>query len=187
MNWLAENSLPIWIGGGIALTMAFIVWFQLRTRGAQYGVAGLMLIVAALLLFNRLVETPREAVERSLYGLAATVEANDVPGVLRYLGPKASKELREDVETLMPLVRIERARIIGAPEIEVSPKGDSATARCRGVIFAVTKRDGMKGGGDDRFTLEWIRSGDQWLLENYTSQKNLNRAAGQSRSRASNN
>ena len=116
--------------------------------------------------------------ERTLYSLAGTVEANDVPGVLSYLGPNATKALREDVETLMPLVRIERARIIGAPEIEVSPDGASATAKCRGIIMAVSKRDGMKGGGDDRFVLEWIRSGDRWLLENYTSTKDWNRAAG---------
>ena len=182
MNWLAENALPIWIGGAIALTMALIVYFQLGTRGSQLGVAAVLLITATLLLLNRLIETPREAVERTLYGLAATIEANDVPGVLNYLAFAASKDLRNDVNTLMPLVRIERARIIEGPKTEVGPNGDWATTEFRGFILAVHKKDGMKGGGEDRFTLNWIRTDDRWLLENYTSQKNLHRAAGQPRS-----
>ena len=69
------------------------------------------------MLTSWLIETPREAVERSLYDLAATVEANDVKGALGYLAPSADAQLRKDVETLMPLVRIDRARIIGTPEI----------------------------------------------------------------------
>jgi hypothetical protein len=184
MNWLAENSLPIWVGGGIALTMALIVYFQIRSRGSQLGVVVVLLITATLLLFNRLVETPREAVERTLYNLAATVEANDVPGVLKFIGPSATKGLKNDVETLMPLVRIERARVIGAPKTELSPAADSATTECRGLVMAVNKRDGMKGGAEDRFTLNWIRSGDHWLLQDYSSQKNWNRAVGQPSSAA---
>jgi hypothetical protein len=124
------------------------------------------------------VETPLEAVERSLYELAARVEANDVAGAMSYLAPSVSAELRKDVETLMPLVRIERARVMGAPLTEMSPRGDAATVQCRGFILAVNKKDGMKGGADDRLVLQWVLSGDRWLLESYTSEKNWNRAVG---------
>jgi hypothetical protein len=176
MTWLAENALPIWIGGAIALTMACVVYFQTRTRGAVYGILGVLGITATLLLFNWFVETPREAVEHALYHLAETVEANDVPGALAQLAPSANTQLRRDVETLMPQVRIERARVIGSPEVELSPNENSATIQCRGFIMAVNKRDGMKGGGDDRVVLTWVRQGDRWLLENYKSQKDWNGA-----------
>ena len=76
-------------------------------------------MTAVLVLTSWLIETPREAVERTLYELAATVEANDVKGALSYLAPSADPQLRKDVETLMPLVRIDRARIIGTPEIDI--------------------------------------------------------------------
>ena len=103
-----------------------------------YGVLGVILLTAVLVLTSWLIETPREAVERTLYELAATVEANDVKGALGYLAPTANPELRKDVETLMPLVRIDRARIIGTPEIELEggANNNSATVKCRGVIFA---------------------------------------------------
>ncbi len=178
MNWLAENALPIWMGGAVVLTMALIVYFQTRTNGALFGVLGVIAVVAGLLLINWLIETPREAVERTLYSLAATVEANDVAGALSYLAPSANAALRKDVETLMPLVRIERARIIGAPQTDMNPSGDAATVKCRGIMVAVNKQDGMKGGADDRLTLHWVRRGDRWLLESYTSLKDWNNAVG---------
>jgi hypothetical protein len=178
MNWLAENALPIWMGGAVAFTMALIVFYQTRTNGALFGVLGVIVVTATLLLTEWLIETPREAVERSLYSLAATVEANDVAGALSCLAPSASAELRHDAESLMPLVRIERARIIGAVQIDMAPNDNAATAHCRAIIIAVNKQDGMKGGDDDRFVLQWVRRGDRWLLESYTSQKDWNGAVG---------
>jgi hypothetical protein len=179
MTWLAENALPIWIGGAIALTMAGVVYFQTRTKGAMYGVLGVIAIAAALLLYNWIVETPREAAEHALYHLAATVEANDVPAALAQLAPTASPQLRKDVETLMPQVNIERARIMGEPQIDLTADESAATVHCRGFIMATNKRDGLKGGAEDRFVLQWVRSGSRWLLESYTSQKDWNGAVRQ--------
>src|SRR3954452_24020342 len=142
MNWLAENTLTIFMIGAVALAMAVFVYFQTRTNGALYGVLGVILLTAVLALTSWLIETPREAVERSLYELAATVEANDVKGVLGYLAPSADAQLRKDVETLMPLVRIDRARIIETPEITVEGGANphAATVKCRGFILAVNKQ-----------------------------------------------
>ena len=81
----------------------------------------------------------------------------------------------------MPLVRIERARIIGTPEIglEGGANINSATVKCRGVILAINKQDGMKGGADEpHLVLKWVLRDNRWLLESYTSQKNWNRAVG---------
>jgi hypothetical protein len=180
MSWLAENALPIWVCGAIALTMAAIVFLQTRENKALAGVVVVIAVTAALLAAEWLMETPRETVERTLYELAAVVEANDVAATLTYLAPTADPELRSDVETLMPLVKIERARIISTPiiELENSPDPASAVVQCRGFILAVNKRDGMKGGQEDHLTMTWIRRGDRWLLESYTSKRNWHRALG---------
>jgi hypothetical protein len=175
MTWLAENALPIWMLGAVAMTMAFIVFFQVRSRGAMWGVVGVAAATAALLLFNWLVETPREEVERELYRLAATVEANDVPGALAFLSPSLApngKELRKDIEAMMPQVKIDRARVIGTPEIEMREDAKRAIVKCRGIIVAISRRDGMKGGAEDRVTMEWERSGDRWLVRDFLAEKN---------------
>jgi hypothetical protein len=180
MNWLAENALPIWVCGAIALTMAAIVYQQIRTYRALLAVGLVIGVTAALLAAERLVETPREAVERTLYELAAAVEANDVATALTYLAPSADPEIRHDVETLMPLVTVERARILATPIIQFPDTAEPASAvvECRGLIIATVKKNGMKGGQDDRLTMTWVRHGDRWLVENYTSQRNWHRALG---------
>jgi hypothetical protein len=180
MNWLAENSLAICMIGAVALAMALFVYFQTRTNGALYGVLAVILLTAILVLVSWLIETPREAVERSLYSLAATVEDNDVKGTLGYLSPKADPQIRKDIETLMPLVKIERARIIGTPEIEMGSgtNPNTATVKCQGVALAVNRRDGMKGGAQDHFVLTWVFRDNRWLIESYTSDKNWQHAVG---------
>jgi hypothetical protein len=180
MNWLVEGTLYIWMFGAVALTMALIVYFQTRTNGALIGVGSVVLVIAILLVISWLVVTPREAVENALYKLATTVEANDVKGSLAFLSPLADPELRSDVESLMPLVKIKLARVVGTPQIDMhgTPDPNSATVHCQGVIKAVNKKDGMEGGAADQLVLQWVRSGDRWLLESYTSEKNWNRAVG---------
>ena len=178
MNWLAENALPIWAAGAVALTMALIVYLQTRTNQALLAVGAVVAIVAALLVAEHLLETPREAVERRLYELAATVEADDVPAALRFLASSADTQIRHDIETLMPLVNIERARIIGTPKIELEDADEpaSATVTCRGIIIATVKQGGMKGGAEDELLMTWIRQGDRWLVQDYVAKKNWNRA-----------
>ena len=125
MDYLAENSLPIWMGGAIAFTMALVAYLQTR------GNAALLSIAAAV---------------------------------------------RKDVETLMPLVKIERARVMGTPQIDVDP--NFATVKCRGLIIATNNQNGMKGGAEDELTLTFALHNDRWLLQDYSSQRNWQRALG---------
>ena len=180
MSWLAENTLTIIMIGAVALAMALFVFSQTRTSGALYGVLGVLAVFGGLALASWLIETQREAVERTLYELADAVEDNNVQGALSYLAPTASKDLRKDVETLMPLVKIESANVMGTHETEVERQGNnlSATMKCQGIVVAVDKRNGMKGGAQDRLVLKWVFRDGRWLLESYTSQKNWHRALG---------
>ena len=91
MNFLAENPLPIWVTAALLLTMAAVVYFQTGRSGALAAMALIVAIAAALLAAEHFIETPREAVERTLYEMADVVEANDVDGAIgcRRLGPCA--------------------------------------------------------------------------------------------------
>jgi hypothetical protein len=76
----------------------------------------------------------------------------------------------------MPLVKIERARVLGTPRIELDPAG--ATVTCRGLIVATNKQNGMKGGAEDELTIEFVQRDGRWLLKGYTSKRNWPRALG---------
>jgi hypothetical protein len=168
------------MAGAVAFTMALVAYLQTRTNTALIAMGTVVLLVATLLVTERMIETPREALERTLYELAAVVETNDVDAALRFIAPSAIAQIRKDVETLMPLVKIERARIIGAPEIIVddAPNQDSATIRCRGIVIATHLKNGMKGGAEDELTMTWVQIAGRWLVKDYTSQRNWHRALG---------
>lgn len=179
MNYLAENALAIWIGGAVLLTMAGIVYLQLRTRGALLAMLAVVLATGALLVVEHLVETPREAVERTLFELAAAIEANDLPGVLRYIAPNA-RDVRSDAEALMPLVIVNKARVLGTPEIVVDESAQplSATAKCQGFIDVTVKQNGAKGPYMDRVVIHFVADGQRWRIESYTPERDWRRAAG---------
>jgi hypothetical protein len=174
INYLAENSLPIWMGAAVALTMALVVYLQTRSNGSLGAMIAIVTIAALMLFAERMIETPREAVERTLYKLAAAVEANDVPSTLSYIVPSAA--VRKEVQELMPLVNIERARVLGSPRVELDPSG--AIVTCRGLIVATNRQNGMKGGAEDELSIEFVHRDGRWLLNDYTSKRNWHRALG---------
>lgn len=177
MNFLAENPLPIWVGAAIALTMAAVVYFQSRRAGALAAMAVIVFVSAALLAVEHFVETPREAVERTLYEMADVVEANDVDGALAFIAPGAS-QIRRDVEDLMPQVRIEKANIMGTPvtNVDLSTSPPTATVACRGFVYGTLKRNGMTGGEAVDMVLTFVQDGDRWLVQDYNSTKDWRRA-----------
>jgi hypothetical protein len=176
INYQSENSLPIWMAGAMAFTMTLVAYLQTRANTALLAMISVIALVGTMLVTERVIETPREAVEQKLYELADVVEANDIPGALRFVAPTANTQIRQDIEKLMPLVEIERARIIGTPKIVMEPGG--AVVTCRGIVIATNKQNGMKGGAEDELTMAWVQVGDRWLVKDYTSQRNWNRALG---------
>jgi hypothetical protein len=177
MNWLAESALWIWAIGALALAMALVVYFQTGTRGSQLGVLVVVLVTALLLVTEAVLETPREAVARTLDEIAAAVRANDMPGVLSYVSPTAAN-LRQEVETAMPLVTIERAAIVGTPRIELDPAETRATVNCRVFVHGTQRSGGMKGGQIAACQATFVREGDRWLVTGYTADQDWRRALG---------
>jgi hypothetical protein len=176
MNWLAENALPIWACGAVALTMALVIYFQTRTNGALFGVVAVLGVTGVLLLVEWAAETSREAVERTLYELADAVEANDIQGALQFVSPGAS-QIRNDIETLMPLVTIDTANIMGSPLIEVNQndRPPSAKVECRGFFHGTMKQNGMKGGDAAQITIYFVSDDDRWLVSEYAPNKDWRR------------
>lgn len=177
MNFLAENPLPIWVAAALLLTMAAIVYFQSGRAGALSAMAVIVVVAAALLAAEHFIETPREAVERTLYEMADVVEANDVQQALTYIAPGAST-IRSDVEDLMPQVRIERANIMGSPvtNVDLATSPPTATVTCRGFVYGTLRRNGVTGGEAVDMVITFVQDGDRWLVQDYTSPRDWRRA-----------
>jgi hypothetical protein len=179
MSWLAENALVIWALGAVALTMAFIVYFHSRSPESQVAVLLVVIITGALLVTEHLLESPREAVARTLDEIAAAVRQNDVSSVLSHIDP-AAVQLRKEIETAMPLVDIEKAAILDTPIITLDPPGDPLQAQvdCRAFVHGTLKRGGMKGGQMAHCQVIFTKQGDDWLVSDYSADKDWRQAAG---------
>jgi hypothetical protein len=178
MNYLAENALPIWVAGAVLVTMTGVAYWQLRSRASLAAMLAVVLGTALLLAYEHFVETPREAVERTLYELADVVESNDVAGTLSYLAPGAS-QLRQDVETLMPQAKVDKANVVGTPvtTVDRTTSPPRANVACRGFLHATLKRNGMVGGDLTDLVITFVERDGRWLVEDYTSSRDWRRAA----------
>lgn len=181
MTWLFENPIAILSVGAMLVVLATVVHLQMRTRGSLLTVFGVVLATAALLAVERLVVTPREEVAQTLDDLAKRIAANDLPGVISFIEPGA-KQVRADAESLMPLVTVDRAKIIGTPEIAVETAAipPTATANCQAFVDVTVKQNGLKGPYLDRVEIHFVREGDRWLIESYKPQKDWHHAIGRS-------
>jgi hypothetical protein len=152
------------------------VYLQTRSRGAVAAMGIIVLLTAALLAVEWLLETPREAVARTLYEIAGAIEADDLPGVLTYIAP-SSTEVRADAETLVPLVVVEKARILGTPNIDVDDTTNprKATVNCQAMVNVVVKQNGLKGPYMDRVTIDFVERDGRWLIESYTPKQDWRR------------
>jgi hypothetical protein len=179
MSWLSEDALTIWALGAVALAVALVFYFETRSTKSQLAVLAAVLITAALVAVEWYLETPREAVNRTLDELAATVESNDVAGTLLFLSPKAVR-MRADVEKLMPEVQIEFARILGTPIVEFDNPRDPKRAfvQLRGAVKGKVKNTSMQGTVPDNLTVHLEYDGQRWLIEDYSSERNWHRELG---------
>jgi hypothetical protein len=179
INYLAENAIVIWMCGAVLVTMCGIVYYQTKASTALLAMLVAVLTTASLLVAERWIETPREAVVRSLQEIADAIEANDLPEVLSHIAPNATP-VRSDAEALMPLVKVNKANIVGTPEVtlNIATQPLTATVVSQGFIDATLKKNGMKGGYLDRVTIEYVLDGDRWLIESYRADRNWHRAAG---------
>ena len=179
MEFLLENSAPIWIAGAILITMAGIVYSSLRTDAALFGVALAILLTIAGLVGEHFYQTPREQVQAALYALFDTIESDDLPGVLTRLAPGAST-IRADAENLMPRFDIAKTRASGPIDV-VFPGDDTtasqATAGVSVFVHATHNQSGMRGGNMARVEFQLERQSGKWLVRDYSVSKDWRRGA----------
>ena len=178
MNYLAENSLPIWVAGAVLLTMAGVVYWQSRS-GAALAAMIAVAAITGLLLVVRARRSKRRAKPSSARSTKWPTSSSGTTstGALDLHRPGAS-QIRSDVETLMPQVRIEKANIMGTPgdSVDLSQKPPTATVTCRGFVYGTLKRNGMTGGQPVELVMTFVQDGDRWLVKDYTSPKDWRRA-----------
>lgn len=170
MTTLLENPLPIIVAGGLAATLALVVFLSRRNAASLAALVGAVAVTAILLLVERFVTTDREQVENSIAAMLDAVEANNVAGVLDHIDPAAAK-IRADVQALMPLIKVDVANAASVDvTVDDATNPPSAAVTCRAYLHGIHHQSGTPVGYiNQQVDLHWLKRGDRWLLDSYTA------------------
>lgn len=169
MDIFFESPVPFIVIGAVLLTMAVIVYVQLRSMLALIGIAVVLLLTFAGVALEQVVVTERESVEAAVDGLLSDIADENLVGVLKRIDPQATAVV-SDAETLMPLVKVDRANTAGDLAIEITDTTPpTATVRCRILIDAMHRNSGQRGAYLDFIDFVYIKRGDAWRLKEYSA------------------
>ena len=129
------------------------------------------MLTAGLLLVEWFVVTEHERVEAALYGIAAALEADDVPGVVSHLSPTVPA-LQVEAQARLEHVRI-REVVIGDLKISFNKLASppAATATFLGRLNVDVRRGGPLGNVVGRFKVSLRKEDDRWLVRGYEFRK----------------
>jgi hypothetical protein len=166
MNWFFEGPWPILVTGVILETILIVALVRTGRAAILWGVAGLGLLIAGLLLVERLVVTDNERIRETLDGVAAAAAANDLNGVLAYIGPDA-KDVRDLATNSLRRIKVRETKIGNDLSIAITQQGGapSALATFTGRIRAEVHGEAL--GHDTyvgRFSVGLVKQGDKWLV-----------------------
>jgi hypothetical protein len=168
---LVENPWLVGVIGGLSAVLALVVFLARRTLASLVSLIAMVSLTVLGLVVERVVHTEREQVETAVSRVLAAIEANDLPGVLTHIDP-AAVAIRADASALMPQIKVEKARSLGAFEIEVAGDAAPPTAmsRLRCFLQGIHQRTGMQVAYfNQQVDIQWIKRGDQWLINGYTA------------------
>lgn len=171
MTFFMENGLAIAVIGGLATTLTLVFFMARRTGGSLSALAAAVGATLVLLAIEWFVQTDREQIASAAEQAYRAVEANDVNGVLAVIDPTATT-MRTDVQTLMPMIKVEKARTLGTVEIAIDDTTNPPTATSSSKAYL----DGVHGKSAARVAyfnqqvdLHWVKRDGQWLLDGYTA------------------
>ncbi|BBO35082.1 hypothetical protein [Lacipirellula parvula] len=171
MTFFTENELGIAVIGGLAITLTLVFFMTRRTSDSLGAFAAAVAATIGLLAIEWFVQTDREQVAAAVHGIYAAIDRNDVDGVLAYVSPTAT-DIRSDVQTLMPMVKVESAGSGRNVEVTLNESASpmTATSTSRAFLNGTHVQSGHPVPYvNQRVDLEWMKLGDQWLLTGYTA------------------
>jgi ketosteroid isomerase-like protein len=169
MTWFFEGPWPILVTGIVLEAIVIVALVRTGRAALVWAVVGVGLVTGGLLVVERLVVTDNERIRETLDGVAAAAAANDLDGVLAYIGPDA-KEVRKLATDSLRRIKVREAKVGNDLSIVITHQGGapSALATFTGRIRAEVHVEAL--GHDTyvgRFTVGLVKQGDKWLVVDF--------------------
>jgi hypothetical protein len=177
LSWLFEDPTTLIVAGVLIEVLLAVVLYN-TGRGAVVGAMVAVLVVVGLgVLIERIVVTDREQVADTLAGVASAAQANDVEEVLSFIDP-ASTGMRASVRMALGSARISEVRIYDLV-VEVNEESNPPKAQAEFTGRVKGHYRGEAGSGEGmllrKFTVNFRRQGDRWLMTDYEDRGPLGR------------
>ncbi len=167
MATLLENPVPIYAVGAALATLCGLAFVARRNLPSLLAFAGVIGATLLLLLVERLVVTDREEVEAAVVELMKAIKENDLATVVAAID-LAAAEVRDDAETLMPMVKVEDTGATSLRvEVDATAEPQTAVAKFRGKINGIHKSSGQRVFYFEEVHLFWVKRERQWLVVDY--------------------
>jgi hypothetical protein len=169
LSWLFEDPTTVIVAGILIEVLLAVAMFNTGRGALAWAMAGVLIVVGLAVAIERVVVTDREQIGDTLEGIASALEANDVERVLSFIDP-ASSGMRSSVRMALANARISEARVYDLV-VEVSGRSNPPTAQAEFTGRVKGSYRGETGGGEGmllrKFTVDFRRQGDRWLMTNY--------------------
>jgi len=165
MTTLLEDPVPAIVCGSLVEIVLLVVLWRTGRGVLLAWMAGVAMVVGALVLLERLVVTDREQIQIAVESARAGLEANDSEAVLVYIAPDA-QQVRRLVETAVRHYTFSEVRIFDM-QITFGPDSppDTAEVHISGLV-ALTDRSGKVPAGQFGVTatVALERIDGRWLV-----------------------
>jgi len=162
MTWLLESPLTILLFGVVVAALVAVALFALQRKWLLWTLLGWVAVVAAALVLERQVATPREEVHAALLRLADALEENDKAAVLALVSPRAT-DLRGDISSALDRYRVDSMSI--KRNLQITVDGQEATAEGNVVFSGAIKRGQYARGTYPCYlVLEFVRDSGVWRV-----------------------
>lgn len=169
--WLMEQPLTIAFFGVVLVAIFAGGLLQTGRRVLLFAALGVVVLTIGLLLLERSVITPREAVKATLHVIAHDLKRNDIEAVKGHISPGRPK-IEKSAERALRLIEIENVDIKNNLKVEVvSERGmEIAEAKFNCVISGRDKRGDFAAAQriPQFFTVRFRREDDgRWRVRSY--------------------
>ena len=127
MNRLFESPLSIAVLGFLLVAGLGMSWILSGRKELLYALVAAGLLVAGLLVAERMITTDREAIEAKLNEIAKDVESNSVARVAKHIAASAP-ELKSKAQAELPNYQFTEMRVTAVHQVEVNSAADPRTA-----------------------------------------------------------
>ncbi len=165
MNWLLQQPLVIIVAGLVAELLLF---FVLQTTGKRWVVgamAGVALLLVAMLGLERLIVTPEEAIRAKLYELARQSQENDIEAIVANISRRAPDKQAE-ARAIFKRVTLEEVKVKQVADLTVADPPERASLRVRVLVVG-----GMGGiqhqRGVREFDVDLVLEDETWKVRGF--------------------